>query len=224
MDETLIQPIDSYIANEHSDQARAFLKQLIQNHPEFTDWDSLSAILVRDAERPLIEPLVLQKIQILREKGVTVIALTSMNTGKVGFYDRLEIWRYNHLKSLGFVGDFNDHEIVLSELKGQPVFFKGMLAADLEDKGQVLDAFLQEVHFHPTNIIAIDDDIAALQSIENFCQSQNIPFKSYLYQGHRTIPWNQEVISFQADYLLKNKKWLSDKEASRKLRDKPESL
>src|SRR5688500_11436253 len=46
VDETLIRPIDTYLLNEHTPQGEAFRKQLIQQHPEVKDWDTLSSIML----------------------------------------------------------------------------------------------------------------------------------------------------------------------------------
>lgn len=214
VDETLVQPLDSYLVNEHDSVGKSFLAEFIAKHPEVVDWDFYRAVILRDAQRPLIENAVLAVVQEFKNRGAKVIALTSMNTGKMGFYESMESWRYNHLKSAGFSGDFADLVLSFGGFKRNPVFFKGILAADLENKGEVLGAFLKEVNFLPKHIIAIDDDTLALSQIREFCLNNNIGFKGYLYKGFWKVPWNANLIKAQAEYLLRHKVWINDTTAS----------
>jgi hypothetical protein len=221
VDETLIQPTDTYLVNEHTPEGKAFLAHFIKSQPKVNNWEELTSIILRDAHRPLIEPIVIYKIKQAKKLGAKVIALTSMNTGKVGFYERLEEWRYLHLKSIGFVGDFEDKVFNVSGFKRNPVFYKGILAADLEGKGDVLSSFLKIIELTPKYIIAIDDDKNALESIEKFCIDNHIIFKGYLYKGYKKTPWDSKLILFQAHYLIKKKEWLGDKAAKKMMNSTP---
>lgn len=127
VDETLIQPIDSYSINEFTPQGNAFKKQLFESHPEIKDWDEYMDILIKQVQRPLLEPMVIEKINALQKRGVIVIACTGLNTGKYGSYDRLERWRYEHLASFGFEGSFNDLIIDFAMDNKKPVFIKAYL-------------------------------------------------------------------------------------------------
>ncbi len=210
VDETLVQPSDSFLSNEHTVQGRNFLSELVKKYPKKTDWGRFRAILLRDASMPMIEVGVLNVIKKFREKGAKVIALTSMNTGKIGFYQRLEAWRYEQLKSLGFEGDFPREHFPLRGFKRNPVFYRGVLAADLENKGEVLSAFLKKVQLHPRKIIAIDDDIKALNQVGDLCKRQGMSFQGYLYSGAKQVPWKQKVIDAQAEHLINNGVWIDD--------------
>lgn len=213
VDETLIQPVDMYLINEHTPQGRAFLHAFIKKHPEVKDWDTLTSTLLQQAQRPFIEasiPIIMQK---MRDKGAKIIALTAMNTGKVGNILSLEHWRYNHLKGLGFEGDFQNYIIALEGFQRNPVFYKGIAAADLENKGDVLTVLLKSLNYHPQLIVVIDDDLSALRSIQQACHDLKIPFYGYHYKGYKRAQWNKDLIQFQADYLVKNKQWLSDSKA-----------
>ena len=217
VDETLIQPTDTYLIHEHTSHGKAFLTKFVDSNPQFKNWDQLTSLLLKTANRPLIEKNIPEILKNIREKGAKIIALTAMNTGSLGDIYSLEKWRYSHLKQLGFVGDFASKIIHLKGFKRSPVFYKGMAAADLENKGPVLTALLKTLNYQPGSIIAIDDDIHALQSIQSACQDLNIPFKGYLYTGYKKPDkekdWDEDMILFQANYLLNHKKWLSDQEA-----------
>lgn len=213
VDETLIQPVDMYYINEGSPQAQAVKKKLIESHPEIKDWDEYMDILIKQVQRPLLEPMVIAKINALQKMGVIVIAVTGMNTGKYGRYDRLERWRYEHLGSFGFEGSFNEQVIDFEMNNKKPVFYKGILATDTLLKGPVLFAFLDRINHKPKKIIMFDDSFHFLESVQTESKKRGVTFQGYLYKGAREKAWNQALIEYQIEHLLKHKKWLSDEEA-----------
>lgn len=219
VDETLTQPTDTYLINEHSPQAKAFKKRLFQQHPEVKDWNVLASIMLLEAPRPLIEPMIVKKIQELKTRGIPVIACTGINTGPYGSLQSLEEWRYNHLKSLGFQGSYGDLIFKVKGLERNPVFYKGILATDLALKGPVLGAFLDQVKLNPHKIVMFDDHLHFLESVQKECKKRGIAFQGYQYQGAHTKPWDEALIQFQADYLIKNKKWINDEEVRQGLFD-----
>ena len=212
VDDTLIQPIDSYVFNEHSAQGKTFRNKLIQEHPEVQNWDELSAIVLQEAERPLIEPIIIQKVHELKQRGIPVIACTGMNTGPHGPLPSLEEWRYEHLKSLGFQGSYDNLIFKNKGFKRNPGFYKGVLSTDLEDKGPILMVFLDQLNLKPKVIEMFDDHLPYLESVQKECKKQGISFHGYHYKNSRSIPWDEALIQFQADYLIKHKEWLSDEE------------
>ena len=221
VDDTLIQPVDTYFINEHTPTGRAFKAQLFQEHPEVKNWDELATIVLQEAKRPLLEPMVLEKIQNLKSCNIAVIACTGMNTGPHGTLPSLEEWRYTHLKSLGFQGDYANLVFPLKGFKRHPGFYRGVLSTDLEPKGPVIGAFLDEVQLHPHKIIMFDDTLDFLHSVQEECAKRDIPFQGYLYErGLHEKPWNKALAHFQAEYLIKHKKWLSDEEATHKMNQK----
>lgn len=212
VDETLIQPVDMYYINEGSPQAQAVKKKLIEGHPEIKDWDEYMDILIKQVQRPLLEPMVIAKINALQKIGVIVIAVTAMNTGKYGQYDRLERWRYEHLGSFGFEGSFNDLIIDFEMNNKKPVFYKGILATDTLLKGPVLFAFLDRINHRPKKIIMFDDSKEYLESVAEESKKHGVKFQGYWYKGAHEKAWDQVVIEYQIEHLLKHKKWISDDE------------
>lgn len=218
VDETLIQPTDTYFINESSSQAQAIKKKLIESHPEIKEWRIYEDILIKQVQRPLLEPFIIEKINALQKIGVIVIALTAMNTGKHGSYDRLEHWRYEHLGSFGFEGSFNDM-IIDFEMNGKkPVFYKGILATDTLLKGPVLFAFLDRINHRPKKIIMFDDSKEYLESVAEESKKHGVKFQGYWYKGAHEKAWDQALIEFQIEHLIKHKKWLSDEQAQELLR------
>lgn len=213
VDETLIQPTDTYSINEHTPQGEKFRKKLLLKHPEIKNWDIYADISLREVQRPLVEPMIIQKISQLQARGVRVIACTFMNTGKYGPLEKMEAWRYEHLKSLGFQGSFSDLIIDVPLTNRKPVFYKGVLATDTLLKGPVIMAFLDAIQYVPKKIIMFDDSIEYLESTLAECKKRNITFQGYLYTRAIAKPWDEELIEFQAEYLIQHKKWLTDDEA-----------
>ncbi|MDP1723894.1 MAG: DUF2608 domain-containing protein [Alphaproteobacteria bacterium] len=223
VDETLIQPVDTYLINEHKAEGINFREKMVADHPGVKDWDKILSIILEEAKRPLIEPDIVSEIKKLQERNVLVIACTGMNTGKAALYERLEIWRYDHLKSLGFEGSFTSKDFTLQGFKSQPVFYKGVLSADLEEKGPVIGAFLDKISFKPEKIVMIDDDGAYIRSVKEECFKRGINFEGYLYQGAKEKKWDEDLIKFQLQHLLTHYHWLSDDVAKQLMQEAPKS-
>lgn len=219
VDETLIQPEDGYVRNAHSQRAKDFRESLKQRYSDIKDWNKLAGIILIEAKRPLIEPQVIDKIAILKKRRMTILAITAMNTGKHEPYGRLEEWRYQHLKSLGFQGDFQDQSFPIEGFGARPVFYKGIIATDLEPKGKVLGVVLDKLKLMPSEILMFDDHLDFLESVEKECQKRHIAFVGFHYKGAKKRLWDQDLIEFQADHLIHHQKWLSDQEASILMKD-----
>jgi hypothetical protein len=219
VDQTLIQPIDMYPASENSPQAEQFRNYLVKIYPN-VDWIKITSIMLSQAKRPLIEPMIIDEIKKLQARQVRVIACTSMNTGPYGILSSMQEWRYNHLKSLGFEGSFSNVVINFDQFDHKPVFYKGMFATDTIPKGLAIDAFLDAIDLHPKKIIFFDDDSSYQDSVRTECMKRHIPFQGYLYQGAKSVAWDEELGKFQADYLIKNQIWLSDVAAREQMKSR----
>lgn len=219
VDETLIQPTDAYLINEHTEEGRNFLNKLVQSHPDVKNWAELTSIIVLSAKRPLIESSIISKIDALKDKGVKVIALSGMNTGKAGTIERIEAWRHDHLRSHGFKPSYDDQSFTWQEDGKHPSFYRGILATDvIRDKGKILKSWLDKMKLKPRWIVMFEDDLEMLKSVQKVCERDNIFFQGFLYKGAKSKPWDEELINFQAEYLIKHKQWLDDIEAKKKMR------
>lgn len=220
VDETLIQPEDTYLINEHSERGLKFRQSLIQKHPEISKMHDIGGIILDQAARPLIEKEVINKISTLKKNNINVFAITAMNTGEYSNIGRMERWRYEHLKKLGFEGTYQNDDFYLQGFKRKPVFYKSIIATDLEDKGEVLMAVLDKINLRPQKIIMFDDTLEFLYSVEKECKKRGIIFFGYHYNRAKKKNWDENLISYQAEYLIKHKKWLSDAEVKEKMRKK----
>ena len=192
VDETLIQPQDAYLTDI---EMRSFLaeiftvKQLIKHHDiDMKRWKYLASIVIKTAKETLIEPEMLEAIKALQRRGVQVIACTLISTGLFGVIPNMEQWRYENLKSLGFQGSYDNVVIHLPSFKRKPVFYKGILATDLEKKGPVIGAFLDTMHLQPVSIVMVDDTLDNLNSVLRECTTRGIKFQGYWYKAAQTKP------------------------------------
>lgn len=214
VDETLIQPQDRYVMHEHSQQAKKLQQELMRDYEgSGIDWVYLQSLVVEQAKRPLIEPLVIPAIDALKARGIPVIACTYMNTGPLGVIDLLERWRYDQLQAVGFVGSYQDRVFAIPFPRGHPVFYRGIIASDLQEKGPVLGAWLDSMDFHPSVIIVFEDTMANLVSVQGECVKRGIAFQGYYYTGAHKKPWHEELARVQARYLIEHHQWLSDEQA-----------
>ncbi len=136
---------------------------------------------------PLIEPSIIEKIELLKKRQISILAITAMNTGKSWQHDRLEKWRYDHLKELGFEGDFDDLDFDIRGFKRHPVFYKGIIVTDGEHKGPVMGVVLDRLSLTPNEIIMFDDRLGFLESVEAECKGRHIPFHGYHYLGAEDV-------------------------------------
>ncbi|NDD54822.1 DUF2608 domain-containing protein [bacterium] len=99
-------------------------------------------------------------LKALQEKGVPVVALTHMSTGKRGAIPSMEEWRYNILSKLGFTFSFNqtpEKTAFTSFKEPRPSCYKGIIASAHHNKGTVLKAFLELKKLNPKRIFFFDD-------------------------------------------------------------------
>ena len=129
----------------------------------------------------------------------------------------MEAWRYGQLKGVGFEGSFPDTVFKIPEFQRNPVFFRGIIATDLEDKGKVLEVVLDKLGITPPEIVMFDDTLEHLQSVAKICREHKIPFEGYHYKGAKIKPWNEKLIRFQAETLMHKKIWVSDHLAKMRL-------
>ena len=114
----------------------------------------------------LVDEGIYPLLQVVRSRGIKVIALTATLTGD--FEGRsVEDLRYQSLKEkkLSFDDSFAESYLVFNNLPmyrgNYPTFYKGILFSNSEkgttNKGTVLCAFLKKLQLHPKCIVFVDD-------------------------------------------------------------------
>ncbi|MBD3231834.1 DUF2608 domain-containing protein [Candidatus Dependentiae bacterium] len=197
------------------------------NYDSNYEHHSLSRIMMEEKYK-LVEPNTATFIRNLQLKGIKIIALTSLETGRFGVIDKMGQWRYQTLKEYGidFSHNFEFTEIVFDTLRpnfsSYPVFYKGILmTGKLNPKGNVLKTFFDVISWRPSKIYFFDDNKKCLESVSKAMQEEGIPFQGFWYKATFDVPvklkLNREVIKLQYDYLANKNEYLTDIEAKNKL-------
>lgn len=194
-----------------------FKALLLMKFPQLLKAENFEAaysIVWQQAPRILTEPLVVELINTLKNKGATVLALTSMESGAYGVIENMPLWRYTMLKNMGI--EFSNmyantyFETLPRYRSTYPVLYNGILCANQQNKGKVLAAFLEYSKFKPSSIVSFDDDVHALQSIGKVCEQHAIPCTLINYRAHLPGAWNTKRALQQFDYVIKEHRWVSD--------------
>jgi hypothetical protein len=217
VDETLIQPVDAVLINQHNPKQKEFRQKLKEQYKLYDqkEADRRARLILEQARRKLIEPFIADEIRQMQQNNVDVIAFTGMNIGKKDTL-LMEQWRYEQLRELGFEGSFANKIIYFDTVdKKTPVFYKGVLCTDMLEKGNVLATFLDKIELHPKKVAMFDDSRDYLLQVQQMCKERGIPFEGYWYKGAKDAVWQDELFEFQAAYLIKHDVWLDDKTAER---------
>ena len=164
IDMTLLQPEHpaAYAPNVHKHLS---IYHDIQRHYPTID-TSLPFLYNFLLPQRLVDEGIYPLLQVIRSKGIKVIALTAAPTGD--FEGRsVEDLRYQALKekNLSFDDSFAESYLVFDNLPmyrgNYPTFYKGVLFSNSEkgitNKGMVLCAFLKKLQLHPKCIVFVDD-------------------------------------------------------------------
>jgi Protein of unknown function (DUF2608). len=167
-----------------------FRVRLLWNFPQFINfstWECAHSLLWDNSHMALIEPMVVSFIKQLQAQGCVVLGLTSMASGEYGMIPNLPIWRYEMLRGMGIEFSQKFGDCILDDLpafrNNYPVLYKGILCANQEPKGDVLQSFLKQFALHPRKIIFFDDAVNNLQSVGDACEGLSIPVTLYHYTG-----------------------------------------
>lgn len=223
VDDTLIIAVDMVLQQK---LPKYFELISIIRHPTLlnqTAFENYFSIIFQEAERYVFDTDSINFIKQLKTQNCKVIGLTSAETGSYGKIESMERWRVSMLKHFGieFSNDFSNtcFKKLPVYRNNYPCLYEGILFANQQNKGKVLEAFLNNFKLRPTKIISFDDDKNALNSINNICVKYGIKFIGYHYCGANKLAeaWDNKLATLQLDYLIKNEKWLSDQSAKKLL-------
>ena len=157
--------------------------------PYFDHYENWFMAKLKSKENPiLIEPDIPSTIKSLQDRGIKVMALTSLHTGSYHNISSLPESRYQKLKKIGI--DFSntaipDHEFTdLPKKQGHyPLLYHGMLLTNFVSKGTVLGAFLDLMQWRPSQVIYFDNHKWQISSVAKEIHKRKIPFRGYEYDG-----------------------------------------
>jgi len=189
-----------------------FRLRVLWNFPEFIHanrWEQIQSELWRQANFTLIEPVVVKLIDDLKSRGCIVLGLTSMESGSYGVIASMPEWRYESLAAFGitFTQKFGNHVFRNFPLyrENYPMLYKGILCANQQSKGKVLEAFLTQLDVRPKKIVSFDDDPSALQSIQDACAKLHVPATCYQYTGAEELgKWSSDQMINEIGIIAKN--------------------
>ncbi len=163
--------------------------------------EELYSRIWKQSPRFLVENCIKNKIDELKNRGCSVLALTAINSGKCGVIENMPVWRYENLKKLGIEFSQNFEDCSYEQLKAfrgtYPVLFKGILCCNRCSKGDVLEAFLKQnsSYFKEKNIkpriTFFDDKYYELLSVGQTCKKLNLNYNLYWYNGAKRSGGNK---------------------------------
>lgn len=211
VDDVLIEPSDVVQKHVHKKEVVDSFYQYVSHNES----EECVSIMLRDTKKVLIEKDIVEKIRKLKERGVTVLALTSCRVGKFGVIESCEQMRHELLQKFGFMWSFENEICAFNHLKKikkeyAPLFFKGIIIVGGYSKGEALDAFLTWKSLAPARIFFVDNTMNHLLFVRKACNERSIPFIGYHYLGGPKAPLDETFMHIQFQHLSQHKEWLSD--------------
>lgn len=202
------------------------IKDLQNTYPDYkNNYDLYCSIIFKGQEEMIIDPNLEKILNHLKKQGIKTIACSAWPSGPQGLIQSQAEHRYSVLKNLNIVFDWSFPDVIfkLKEEQGprkkyQPVYYRGIICADGQDKGSSLLDFFQKIHFMPKKIIFIDDSLKKIDEVRQMCEKNNIHFVGYHYT--RILPtnkrWKPDLVRFKLERLIREKKWFKNDEEALK--------
>lgn len=148
------------------------------------------------------------------KKKFKVFGLTKMDTGKFGYIDSVEKWRFNELQKLGIIfseANLKHLNSQTAKKNNEATFFKGIFFTGDLSKSKTLEKF----EFYIQNfdcIVLIDDRKENIHDVQSYCVQKGKSFLGIHYMGMCLIEEKQdlEVYNVQKEYLITKEIWLED--------------
>lgn len=226
VDDTILMSTDAAFKPCGADIKQKYFKALNKKQKE-----CFYALHSCAAEEALVDKAIPALIYDLQKRNIKVIGLTDIETGECGCISCVEDWRLAQLKkngidfSVAFPGFCYVIFTVVNPHEGRhPIFKNGVLFSVRQPKGEVLMNFLAKVGWTPKKVVAVDDSLKKLETIQQACTAQNIECLAFHYQAPAVYNCqvDPELADFQFRYLLQHNQWLSDTEARKTLKDAKE--
>lgn len=166
----------------------------------------------------VFEPVVIKIINSLKQRGCTVLAISSIETGSFGVIPHFPTWHYRVLKELGIEMSQTFANARFDDLpaynKEYPELYNGIICCNHQPKGKVLMAFIKKFNVHPDTVIFFDDQKENVISVAHACKQLCIPFHGFEYVGETELSyrWDNERAKWQLDKLMCHDRFYSDKE------------
>lgn len=221
VDDTLITPQSKSFRMHYS---RTLIDEIKQNKKDHHNFEEILSHWRLHRKAKLVDPKWPEVLKTIKNLFPTY-GLTKMNTGRFGFIESLEEWRYNELKNflLEFSPDIQDISTapLQKSFNNPPVFYKGIFMTGDASKGETLN--LHKHALKGRHFVLIDDREDQLNDVKEFCQQESINFLGILFKGVETLAEKPDprIMNIQKHYLIGPvPRWLEDEEAEALLKDK----
>jgi hypothetical protein len=197
-----------------------FLRKKITGFPK-EKWDYFWSILFRDQSFHLVDGCMPDRIQKLQKQGIRLVALTAIPIGSFGVISHFEELRSQRLKRVGI-----DFEVSWKDFNPchfqwiKTGFYKGIIASDSCQKGEVLERFVTCCCPNIKKIMFVDDSKNNIDSVEQFAKASGFESLCVHYTAVKDRPaklFDRQRTEFQLKVLEKEHKWISDSETDRRL-------
>ena len=206
VDSTLTQPSNPYFQRKTVRRYKAFYKAQLA---PLTKYEQLifDHLFVLQSPSVLVEEGFPALIEALQQRGVKTIAYTAAKTGPLGtILPSFPEWRYQELKQLGI--DFSQsfpNKVLFKAFSdfggGHPGMENGIVYSGHQvEKGEIIGAVLDAMHWQPKTVIFVDDKERNLTSMLGGLKKQQpeVGFLGIHYQGvERTPEVETDEIQFQ---------------------------
>ena len=180
----------------------------------------LQTIVLLNHKPILVDEAIPSIIREAQNKKIKIVALTSGRTGILDGVITKEDLRLQTLKALGidFSSSFKGKMLHLDADRLHGALFKdGVIFAARHSKGEVLEIFLNKVHFKPKKLLHVDNNLEKLKLLEIFCKKAGIDFLGIKYTKVYTtalLELNEEIANKKLEVLKTHNIWISDEIAS----------
>jgi hypothetical protein len=193
-----------------------------------TDWhDRISLLLTREYPIIPIEKTTVNLIHELQDKGYPVYGLTAREraiwyTTPTANVDELTA---SQLKSISI--DFSKQPKETFKLdESISEYYKGILFADIEPKGNYLVKLFKTLNQKPVKVIFVDDKKSQCLSMAEALSQLKIPYECYWYvaTNEKALGFDPLIANIQLQAFLESKgqKRLSDEEAKAIAKQNPD--
>lgn len=192
--------------------------------------DELMTTILSSRKTSLVDQKVLDIVDLVKNKQLRMVVLTSCGTGKYGLIEKMEDWRIRQLEDLGlsFSDSHFEKEKWFDSMKGPhgvPLLKNGVIFTAQIDKSIVLDEFVKEEKVPLKKIIYVDDQVENLKDVEAYCRAKGIEFIGFEYTAVKDKPVqkiDEKLIEIQLNVLLNEGQWITSEEAAESFNDAQE--
>lgn len=228
----LIAPKDKILLPYHISYLKKYLDRKIRKKYKINERANakkeILSIAFKDREIRQVEPHILNFIKETRYKETKIIIFINSKNGPFGQIKSMEDWKMKELNTLeydlrSFWPNLASRSLIekFNKTTRKVAFFKnGILFNYSKDKLVALKSFLNYSKIRPSKIFFISEDQKDFKDFENYLKRQEIDFFGFEYTAIRNtkLPLNSKVARTQCKKLIKEKIWLSDKEAQKALK------